>query len=150
MLTYLNFLFWVVLAMGLGAAIGVERQWRQRLAGLRINMLVSLGSAIFIALALSFAPPKDPSPLRVMAQIISGIGFLGVGVIMKEGLHVRDLNTAAWYHLPTSRAPTTCGSGPSVGPKPRFTCGCPCSTTCPKVCCNSMLCKAWTPTTSAR
>lgn len=77
MLTCLNFLFRAVLAMGLGAAIGVERQWQQRLAGLRSNTLVSLGSAIFIALALSFAPPKDPSPLRVMAQIISGIGLLG-------------------------------------------------------------------------
>ena len=95
MLAYSDFLFRVVHAMGLGAAIGVERQWRQRLAGLRTNMLVSPSSALFIALVLRFAPPQNPSPLRVVAHIISGIGFLGAGGIRKEGLHVRGLHTAA-------------------------------------------------------
>ena len=83
MLAYSDFLFRGVHAMGLGAASGVERQWRQRLAGLRTNMLVSPSSALFIALALRFAPPQNPSPLRVVAHIISGIGFLGAGVTRK-------------------------------------------------------------------
>ena len=74
--------------MGLGTAIGIERQWRQRLAGLRTNMLLSLSSALFIPLALRFAPFQNPSPLRVVAHIISGISFLGAGVIRKEGLDV--------------------------------------------------------------
>ena len=95
MLAYSDFLFRVVLALGLGASIGVERQWRQRLTWLRTITLVLLGSTLFIALALRFAPPQDPSPFRVVAQIISSIGFLGAGVIMKEDLHVRVLNTAA-------------------------------------------------------
>lgn len=95
MLTYSDFLLRVVLPMGLGAAINVECQWRQRLAGLPTNTLVSMGSAIFIALPFRFAQSQDPSPLRVVAQIISGIGFLGAGVIMKEGRHVRGLHTAA-------------------------------------------------------
>ena len=80
-------------AIVLGAAIGVERQWRQRLAGLRTNTLVALGSASFVVFAGLY--PGDASPTRVAAQVVSGIGFLGAGVIFKEGLNVRGLNTAA-------------------------------------------------------
>lgn len=80
-------------AFALGAMIGFERQWRQRLAGLRTNTLVALGSATFVVFASLF--PGDGSPTRVAAQVVSGIGFLGAGVIFKEGLNVRGLNTAA-------------------------------------------------------
>jgi putative Mg2+ transporter-C (MgtC) family protein len=80
-------------AVGLGAAIGFERQWRQRLAGLRTNTLVALGAATFILFA-RLAGDQD-SAARVGAQVVSGIGFLGAGVIFKEGLNVRGLNTAA-------------------------------------------------------
>ena len=80
-------------AFALGAAIGFERQWRQRLAGLRTNTLVALGAAIFVVFASLF--PNDGSPTRVAAQVVSGIGFVGAGVIFKEGLNVRGLNTAA-------------------------------------------------------
>ncbi|SFJ03578.1 putative Mg2+ transporter-C (MgtC) family protein [Bosea sp. OK403] len=80
-------------AFALGALIGFERQWRQRLAGLRTNTLVALGSAIFVMFA--GLVPGDASPTRVAAQVVSGIGFLGAGVIFKEGLNVRGLNTAA-------------------------------------------------------
>ncbi|WP_420820090.1 MgtC/SapB family protein [Rhizobium freirei] len=76
-----------------GAIIGFERQWRQRLAGLRTNTLVALGAAIYVNFASLF--PGDGSPTRVAAQVVSGIGFLGAGVIFKEGLNVRGLNTAA-------------------------------------------------------
>lgn len=80
-------------AFALGALIGFERQWRQRLAGLRTNTLVALGAAIFMVFSALF--PGGQAPTRVAAQVISGIGFLGAGVIFKEGLNVRGLNTAA-------------------------------------------------------
>ncbi|WP_105967881.1 MgtC/SapB family protein [Streptomyces geranii] len=75
-----------------GALIGVERQWRQRMAGLRTNTLVATGSALFVLLSSSFGS-GDPS--RVAAQVVSGIGFLGAGVIMRDGLTVTGINTAA-------------------------------------------------------
>ena len=80
-------------ALVVGAAIGVERQWRQRMAGLRTNALVSIGAAGFVVFSMSIS--GDNSPTRVPAQIVSGIGFLGAGVILREGINVRGLNTAA-------------------------------------------------------
>jgi putative Mg2+ transporter-C (MgtC) family protein len=80
-------------ALLLGALIGVERQWRQRMAGLRTNTLVALGAAGFVV--FSQLIPGEASPTRVAAQVVSGIGFLGAGVIFREGLNVRGLNTAA-------------------------------------------------------
>jgi Uncharacterized membrane protein len=76
-----------------GAAVGFERQWRQRLAGLRTNTLVALGAASFTVFAASF--PDEVSPTRVAAQVVSGIGFLGAGIIFREGFNIRGLNTAA-------------------------------------------------------
>jgi putative Mg2+ transporter-C (MgtC) family protein len=80
------------LAMLLGALIGAERQWRQRMAGLRTNALVATGAAVFILSSISTSPD---APGRIAAQIVSGIGFLGAGVIMREGMNIRGLNTAA-------------------------------------------------------
>jgi putative Mg2+ transporter-C (MgtC) family protein len=80
-------------ALLVGAVIGFERQWRQRMAGLRTNALVSIGSAGFVVFS-AIASGGD-SPTRVAAQIVSGIGFLGAGVILREGINVRGLNTAA-------------------------------------------------------
>ena len=82
------------LALLLGAAIGVERQWRQKSAGLRTNTLVSMGSAAFILLSVNFVG-QNGDPGRIAAQIVTGIGFLGAGVIMKDGMSVQGLNTAA-------------------------------------------------------
>jgi putative Mg2+ transporter-C (MgtC) family protein len=82
----------LIIAVLLGGVIGFERQWRQRLAGLRTNTLVSLGAAIFVVFESQFT---DTSPTRVAAQVVTGIGFLGAGVIWKEGVNVRGLNTAA-------------------------------------------------------
>src|ERR1700689_3147120 len=81
------------IAACLGASIGLERQWRQHLAGLRTNTLVALGAAIFITYAR--AAGDHDGATRIAAQVVSGIGFLGAGVIFKEGLNVRGLNTAA-------------------------------------------------------
>ncbi|WP_159783883.1 MgtC/SapB family protein [Sodalinema gerasimenkoae] len=77
----------------LGSAIGLERQWRQRMAGLRTNTLVATGAALFVM--LSVLTPDEASPTRIAAQVVSGIGFLAGGVILREGLTVRGLNTAA-------------------------------------------------------
>ena len=74
----------LLIAAYLGAAIGLERQWRQRLAGLRTNTLVALGAAIFVT--YSHVVPDGAGDTRMAAQVISGIGFLGAGVIFKEGL----------------------------------------------------------------
>jgi putative Mg2+ transporter-C (MgtC) family protein len=77
----------------MGACIGFERQWRQRMAGLRTNTLVAIGAASFVIFESLF--PDDGSPTRVAAQVVSGIGFLVAGIIFREGLHVTGLNTAA-------------------------------------------------------
>jgi putative Mg2+ transporter-C (MgtC) family protein len=77
----------------LGACIGFERQWRQRMAGLRTNTLVAIGAASFVIFESLF--PDEGSPTRVAAQVVSGIGFLGAGIIFREGLQVTGLNTAA-------------------------------------------------------
>jgi putative Mg2+ transporter-C (MgtC) family protein len=81
------------MATFLGACIGFERQWRQRMAGLRTNTLVAIGAASFVVFEGLF--PDDGSPTRVAAQVVSGIGFLGAGIIFREGLQVTGLNTAA-------------------------------------------------------
>src|SRR5271169_4639951 len=85
--------FNLAVALGLSAVIGFERQWRNRLAGLRTNTLVALGAATFVVFEQLF--PDESSPTRVAAQVVSGIGFLGAGLIFREGLSVRGLNIAA-------------------------------------------------------
>jgi putative Mg2+ transporter-C (MgtC) family protein len=80
-------------ALLLGATIGFERQWRQRFAGLRTNTLVALGAATFVVFGRLL--PGDLGSSRMAAQVVSGIRFLGAGIIFREGLNVRGLNTAA-------------------------------------------------------
>lgn len=80
-------------ALFLGAVIGLERQWHKRTAGIRTNALVCIGAAGYVIFASFF--PHENSPTRIAAQVVSGIGFLGAGVIMREGLTVRGLNSAA-------------------------------------------------------
>jgi putative Mg2+ transporter-C (MgtC) family protein len=81
-----------VAAFIFGTLIGAERQYRQRSAGLRTNVLVAVGAAAFVDFGIRLA---GPASTQVMAYVVSGIGFLGAGAIMKEGLNVRGLNTAA-------------------------------------------------------
>ena len=87
------FIVRLLAALALGAIIGAERQLRQRLAGLRTNALVAAGSALFVLVTALSDDPEGTA--RIAAQVVSGIGFLGAGVIMREGLNVRGLNTAA-------------------------------------------------------
>lgn len=93
-MTWLTFTVHLLLAAFCGAAVGLERQWRQRQAGLRTNALVAIGAAAYVALP-ALVDKTDTSPTRVAAQVVSGIGFLAGGVILKEGASVRGLNTAA-------------------------------------------------------
>ena len=81
----------------LGALIGIERQVRQRTAGLRTNTLVSVGAAIFVSLGARLFEINGGSQttITVVAYVVSGIGFLGAGAIMKEGASISGLNTAA-------------------------------------------------------
>lgn len=81
----------LLLALILGACIGTERQWRQRAAGLRTNTLVCFGAAAFVDLGSTLAPATT----QIIAYVVSGVGFLGAGAIMKDGANVRGLNTAA-------------------------------------------------------
>jgi len=93
----------LALAAVLGAAIGVERELREREAGLRTHLLVSVGSALFtIVSAYGFreflvngGSVVRADPTRIAAQIVTGIGFLGAGAIIRQGLSVRGLTTAA-------------------------------------------------------
>jgi putative Mg2+ transporter-C (MgtC) family protein len=82
-------------ALILGALIGLERQWRQRNAGLRTNALVALGAALFELFAVLMVGAHGVDPTRIAAYVVSGIGFLGAGVILRDGVSVRGINTAA-------------------------------------------------------
>ncbi len=82
-------------ALVLGAAVGLERQWRQRTAGLRTNALVALGAALFELFAVLLSGQHGVDPTRIAAYVVSYIGFLGAGVILRDGIHVRGINTAA-------------------------------------------------------
>jgi putative Mg2+ transporter-C (MgtC) family protein len=87
-------------SVGLGSLIGLERTYRAQMAGLRTNALVAVGASLFVLLS-AYGFVAGPSggrvadPTRVAAQIVSGVGFLGGGVILRDGLNVRGLDTAA-------------------------------------------------------
>ena len=83
----------LVLAAALGAALGFERELRQKSAGLRTNILIAVGSALFTVMSISMAEGGDTT--RIAAQIVTGIGFLGAGAIMRTGSGVQGLTTAA-------------------------------------------------------
>jgi putative Mg2+ transporter-C (MgtC) family protein len=93
----------LVVAAALGGAVGVEREVREREAGIRTHLLVSLGSCLFTIVSaygfheflVSGTNIVRADPTRIAAQIVTGIGFLGAGAIIREGLSVRGLTTAA-------------------------------------------------------
>jgi putative Mg2+ transporter-C (MgtC) family protein len=91
-LTTLEFFTRLAVGLGCGALIGAERQWRARMAGLRTNALVAAGATLFV---LYSDIDGSANSTQVAAYVVSGIGFLGGGVILRDGFHVRGLNTAA-------------------------------------------------------
>jgi putative Mg2+ transporter-C (MgtC) family protein len=93
----IHFVLHVVVALVLGVLLGMERQFRGHPAGLRTNALVCVGAAMFVSLS-SLLSKDDTSrldPTRIASYVVSGIGFLCGGVILREGLNVRGMNTAA-------------------------------------------------------
>jgi putative Mg2+ transporter-C (MgtC) family protein len=85
----------LLIAAGLSAAIGFEREYHQKPAGLRTNMLIGIGSAMFTIVSIRFAVGGQGSVDRVAAQIATGIGFLGAGAILRDQQNVHGLTTAA-------------------------------------------------------
>jgi putative Mg2+ transporter-C (MgtC) family protein len=83
----------LAIAFALGLAIGVERQYRERIASLRTPVLVALGACQFVDMGLQVGGAEQA--MRVVANLITGVGFLGAGLILREGSHVRGLSTAA-------------------------------------------------------
>ena len=91
-MNYTEFLFQIIICFLLSLCIGVERQFRRRLVGLRTIILVSLGAFLFVRFSYAF-PESDMT--RVAAQVVAGIGFLGAGAIIKDNKSVKGLTTAA-------------------------------------------------------
>ena len=82
----------ILFSFVLGVFIGLEREWRKCAAGLRTNVLVSVGAAVFLSMAIDIG---GTAAERIASYVVSGVGFLGAGVILKDGASIRGLNTAA-------------------------------------------------------
>ena len=85
----------LLLAATAGGIIGAEREFRRKSAGFRTNILIAMGSALFTMLSATLAAGAGGDSTRIAAQILTGIGFLGAGVIMREGFNISGLTTAA-------------------------------------------------------
>ena len=101
----------MVLAILLGGMIGLERELKGRTAGLRTHMLVCVGSTLFTLVSMNMSK-GDPG--RIAAQVVSGIGFLGAGAIIREGMNIRGLTTAASIWT-TAAIGLALGAGPKSG-----------------------------------
>ena len=84
----------LLLAALLGGLLGIERELRQKAAGLRTNILIAIGSALFTLMSIELAS-GDADPTRIVAQVVTGVGFLGAGAIMRTDSGVQGLTTAA-------------------------------------------------------
>ena len=106
-LTWPHVLLRLVVAAGLGGAIGFERELRERQAGLRTHLVVSVGSALFTLVSaygfheflVNGGNLVRTDPTRIAAQVVSGVGFLGAGAIIRQGFSIRGLTTAATLWL---------------------------------------------------
>jgi putative Mg2+ transporter-C (MgtC) family protein len=107
--------FKLLLAAALGGLIGIERESHGRPAGLRTHVLVALGAALFTIISEHYSGPRS-DPSRISAQIVSGIGFLGAGTIIRQGSVIRGLTTAAslWTAAAIGMAAATWGIMPYV------------------------------------
>jgi len=117
-LTWPHELLRISIAAGLGGAVGLERELREREAGLRTHLVVCVGSALFTLVSaygfhdflVNGGSLVRTDPTRIAAQIVSGIGFLGAGAIIRQGLSVRGLTTAATLWL-VAAIGMACGAG---------------------------------------
>lgn len=79
----------------LGGALGFEREWRQKAAGLRTNILIAMGATLFTVMSIDVSTGSGGDSTRIASGIVTGIGFLGAGAIMRTGAGVKGLTTAA-------------------------------------------------------
>jgi len=91
-MSYKLFIINLLCCLALSFLIGIERQWRRRIIGLRTNVLVCIGAFLFVTFSVQM---HGNDITRIAAQVVSGIGFLGAGIILKDGNNVKGLNTAA-------------------------------------------------------
>jgi putative Mg2+ transporter-C (MgtC) family protein len=101
----------LMLAALLGGVLGFEREWHHKAAGLRTNILIALGAALFTLMSIELAGFNgNGDPTRVASQIVTGIGFLGAGAIMRTNAGIQGLTTAAaiWVNAAIGVA---CGGG---------------------------------------
>lgn len=106
-MVYQDFLLRIIVSFALSFAIGLERQWRRRVIGLRTNVLVCLGSFLFVSFSF-LTNAYDVS--RIASQVVCGIGFLGAGVILKDKGNIKGLDTAATLWCAAAIG-TLCASG---------------------------------------
>lgn len=104
----LNFLMAVGLSLLLGSLVGVERQWHRRLVDLKTNALVSLGACLFMLVTKTLEGYSDP--IRMAAQIVVGVGFIGGGLLFRDGAQTKGINTAATLWC-CAAVGTLCGLG---------------------------------------
>jgi putative Mg2+ transporter-C (MgtC) family protein len=93
-MTTLEFTLRLLTALLSGMLIGFERQWHHKSAGLRTNTLVATGAALFVLLSINLTQEQG-DVTRIIGQVVTGIGFIGAGIIFKEGISVHGLTTAA-------------------------------------------------------
>ncbi len=84
----------ILAAIAAGILIGIEREWQNKSAGIRTNTLVSVGSALYVLLSIQMTETNG-DVTRIIGQVVTGIGFLGAGIIFKEGINIHGLTTAA-------------------------------------------------------
>ena len=111
----LTFTTSVLVAFGLSALIGIEREFHNQPAGLRTHVILGLGACLASALSISFsfdfsAPEFRSDPARIVAQVVSGVGFLGAGAIMRFGVNVKGITTASSLWI-TAIIGIACGAG---------------------------------------
>ncbi len=94
-MTNLELIERLCLSAFLGGLLGLERECRQKSAGLRTNILIAIGSTLYTMMSFELARGSGGDPTRMTAQIVTGIGFLGAGAIMRTGIGIRGLTTAA-------------------------------------------------------
>lgn len=94
-MTELEFISRVALAIGAGMVIGFERQWQNKAAGMRTNTLVALGAVLYVSLSINIMATENGDVSRIIGQVVTGVGFLGAGIIFREGINVHGLTTAA-------------------------------------------------------
>jgi putative Mg2+ transporter-C (MgtC) family protein len=107
-MTLLNFLPQLLLALALGSLIGLERQWHRRLVDLKTNSLVCMGAALFMS--VSYTGGAYVEPIRMAAQIVVGVGFIGGGLLLRDGNKIIGINTAATLWC-CAAIGTLCGLG---------------------------------------